>query len=409
MSLRAGEILVGLDIGTTKICAVVGEVTEEGGIDIIAVGQSPSDGLRGGVVINIEKTVASIRHAVDEAEKMATMEILDVVAGVAGSHISSFNNRGQVPVRNRNEISQIDVDRVLDYAATVKLPEDQEIIHVLPQQFTVDDQEGIQNPLGMNGVRLEADVHIVTGQTMAIRNLVKCCQGAGLNVVDLVLEPLASAKAVLNADEREIGVGLLDIGGGTSDFAVFYDHCIQHTWVLPLGGNHMSADLASGLRTSISDAGLIKEKYGSALAAMEDGEDVVEVPSVGGGEPRKATREYIASILEPRAHEMMDLVRMEIDRMKLLDYLSGGIVLTGGASQLGHLASLAEDVFDLAVRVGRPRGVGGLAEAVSDPRYATGVGLILFAAGDNAHGRRNGGEGLIEKMFKGLRALFGRG
>ena len=409
MALKAGEILVGLDIGTTKICAVVGEITEEGGIDIIAVGQSPSDGLRGGVVINIEKTVNSIRRAIDEAEKMATMEIHEVVVGVAGSHIASFNNRGQVPVRNRNEICQADIDRVLDYAATVKLPEDQEIIHVLPQQFTVDEQEGIQDPLGMNGVRLEADVHIVTGQTMAIRNLVKCCEGADLVVAALVLEPLASAEAVLNADEREIVVGLLDIGGGTTDLAVFYDHCIQHTYVLPLGGNHMSADLASGLRTSISDASRIKEQYGSALAAMEAGEEVVEVPAVGGGSSRTATREYIASILEPRAHEMMDMVRVEIDRMKLWNYLSGGIVLTGGASQLKHLAQLAEDVFDLAVRVGRPRGVGGLAEAVSDPRYATGVGLVIFAARNNSHGRRNNANRLVEKMFKGLRSIFGRG
>jgi len=411
VTFRAGDTLVGLDVGSSKICAVVGEVTEDGGMDIIAVGKSESEGMRNGVVVNIEKTVNSISRAVDAAEKMADLKINEVVVGVTGSHIGSSNHHGQVPVRNPDEISQEDIDRVLEFAATVKITDGHQIIHVLPQEYTVDDQDGIQDPLGMAGIRLEVDVHIVTGQAMAIRNLTRCCEGAGLTVATLpVLSPIASAEAVLDDDEREIGVGVIDMGGGTSEFVVYHDNCIKHSFVLPVGGNHISADLAGGLRTSIADANRIKEKYGSAITGVDNGDELVEVPSVGGGEPRTATREYIASIIEPRATEILNMIGKEIDSRNLWPELSG-IVLTGGAAQLENLSVLAADIFDTAVRVASPRSVGGL-EAVKDPRYATGVGLVLFAARNPEavlRPRTAGVAGMMGSLFRRVRMLFGRG
>ena len=409
---RAGDTLVGLDVGSSKVCVVVGEITEEGGVDVIAVGKSQSEGMRNGAVVNIDRAVRSIRRAVDAAEKMADVKIDEVIVGVTGSHIKSSGNHGQLPVPNPDEITQEDIDRVLEFASTVKISDGHQTIHVLPQEYTVDDQDGIQDPLGMAGIRLEVDVHIVTGQAMAIRNLVRCCEGAGLSVVSMpVLAPIASAEAVLNDDERKIGVAVLDMGGGTSEFVAYHDNCIKHSFVLPMGGNLISSDLASGLRTSISEAERIKEEYGSAMTGLADGDGLVEVPAVGGGETRTATREYIASIIEPRATEILNMIGKEIDRKGLWPEISG-IVLTGGAARLDNLAALAEDIFDTAVRVAGPVGVGGLVDAVSDPRYATGVGLILFAARKPEavlRPRPAGVAGMMDRFFRRVRMLFGQG
>lgn len=371
-----GEIIVGLDIGTTKICAVVGEV-QDGKVDIIGIGRHPSVGLRRGVVVNIESTVKSIREAVDEAERMAGCDISSVYVGIAGSHIKGFNSHGLIAIKQR-EIRQDDIDRVIDAARAVPFPPDQEIIHVLPQEFIVDDQKDIQDPLGMSGVRLEADVHIVTGSISSVQNIVKCCNKAGLAVADVVLEPLASANAVLTDEEMELGVGLLDIGGGTSDLAVFSDGTIKHTFVLGLGGHNLTNDLSVGLRTPLKEAERLKEAYGCALASMIDKDQIVEVPSVGGRKSRKLSRKVMGEILEPRVDEMLTLINQELIESKYKEMANSGIVLTGGTSLLAHIDDLAEQIFDLPVRIGYPYNVGGVADVVSTPQWSTGVGLVFY-------------------------------
>ncbi|HSR36067.1 MAG TPA: cell division protein FtsA, partial [Desulfurivibrionaceae bacterium] len=329
-SSERGELIVGLDIGTTKICAVVGEI-HEGRVDIIGIGRHPSVGLRRGVVVNIESTVDSIRQAVEEAERMAGCEIGTVYVGIAGSHIKGFNSHGLIAIKHP-EIRQDDIDRVVDAARAVPIPPDQEIIHVLPQEFMVDGQPDIQDPIGMTGVRLEADVHIVTGSVTAVHNIIKCCNRAGLEVADVVLEPLASAEAVLTKEEMELGVGLLDIGGGTSDLAVFSDGTIKHTFVLGLGGHNLTNDLSVGLRTPVKEAERLKEEYGCALASMIDKDQIIEVPSVGGRKSRKLSRRVMGEILEPRVEEMLTLINQELSESHFKDVANSGMVLTGGTS-----------------------------------------------------------------------------
>jgi len=363
---KGGEIVVGLDIGTTKICAIVGELTENG-IDIIGIGSHPSKGLRKGVVVNIEATVASIRRAVEEAELMAGCEITTVYTGIAGGHIKGFNSQGIVAVKDK-EVREADI------------PMDREVIHVLPQEFIIDDQGGIKEPLGMAGVRLEAKVHIVTGAVSSAQNIVKCANRTGLNVADIVLQPLASSEAVLGEDEKELGVCLVDIGGGTTDIAIFSGGSIAHTAVIALGGNNLTSDIAIGLRTPAHEAERIKQRYGCALASMVDKDETIEVPSVGGRQPRIIGRQILCEILEPRVEEIFQLVHREIQKCGFEDLLASGVVITGGSTLLAGMPELAEEVLGLPVRRGMPRGIGGLVDVVKSPMYATGVGLVVYGA-----------------------------
>jgi len=373
---RKDDLIVGLDIGTTKICAVVAE-RNESGVDIVGIGTHPSRGLRKGVVVDIDSTVDSIKHAVEEAELMADCEITSVYAGIAGGHIRAFNSHGVVAVKER-EVREGDVKRVIDAAKAVAIPMDREVIHVIPQEFIIDDQDGIREPLGMSGVRLEAKIHIVTAAVTSAQNIVKCCNKAGLNVIDIVLEPLASAQAVLATDERELGVCMIDIGGGTTDIAVFADGSIKGTAVLGLGGYHLSNDIAVGLRTPFEEAERIKKKFGVASARYLPGDDVITVPSVGGRRPREVSRKILCEIIEPRVEEILSLAHQEIVKAGLEDRIPSGLVLTGGASALTGLNELAEEIFEAPVRQGTPSHVGGLQDVVRSPMYATGVGLVLF-------------------------------
>ena len=373
-----GEIIVGLDIGTTKICAIVGELTDDG-IDIIGIGSHPSKGLRKGVVVNIESTVASIRRAIEEAEAMAGTEITHVYTGIAGGHIKGFGSRGVVALKDK-EVREQDVARVIDQAKTVNIPVDREVIHVLPQEFIVDDQGGIKEPLGMAGVRLEAKVHIVTGAVASAQNIVKCANKTGLNVADIVLQPLASAEAVLTDEEKELGVCLVDIGGGTTDIAIFAGGAIVHTAVIALGGNNLTNDIAVGLRTPAHEAERIKQKYGCSLSSMVDKQDMIEVPSVGGREPRVMGRQILCEILEPRVEEIFQLVQREVERNGFNEVLTSGVVITGGTTLLPGMSELAEEILGVPVRKGAPRGIGGLVDVVKSPIYATGVGLVVYGA-----------------------------
>ncbi len=373
---RNNELIVGLDIGTTKICAIVAEETETG-IDVVGIGTHPSTGLRKGVVIDIDATVASIKHAVEEAELMADCEITSVYAGIAGGHIRAFNSHGVVAVKDR-EVHEIDVKRVIDAAKAVAIPMDREVIHVIPQEFIIDDQDGIREPLGMSGVRLEAKIHIVTAAVTSAQNIVKCCNKAGLNVIDIVLEPLASAEAVLSSDERDLGVCMVDIGGGTTDIAVFSDGSIKQTSVLGLGGYHLSNDIAVGLRTPFDEAERIKKKFGIAAARYLPGDDIITVPSVGGRRPREVSRKILCEIIEPRVEEVLTLAHQELVRSGLENRIPSGIVLTGGASALAGLPELAEEIFEAPVRLGLPSHIGGLQDVVRSPMYSTGVGLVLY-------------------------------
>jgi len=375
---QRGELIVGLDVGTTKICAVIGEVFE-GRIDIIGIGTHPSIGLKKGVVVNIESTVHSIRMAVDQAEEMAGCEINTVCVGIAGSHIKGFNSPGIVGIKNR-EIRQDDIDRVIDAARAVNLSQNQQIIHVLPQEFMVDDHTGIQDPLGMTGVRLVTNVHIVTGDTTSIHNLVMCCNRAGLEVADIVLESLASANAVLSREEMDLGVGLLDIGGGTSDLAIFSGGTIKHTYELGLGGNNLTNDLSVGLRTPFQEAERLKNRYGSALTSMIDGDNVIEVPTVGDRKPRKVKQKIMGEILEPRIEEMLIILNQEMIDSTYKDRLNAGVVICGGTALLEYIVDLAEQIFDLPVRIGYPREIHEAPESINSPQNATGVGLVIYAS-----------------------------
>ncbi len=395
-----GDLVVGLDIGTTKICCVVGEVFADG-VDIIGVGTMPSLGMRKGVVVNIESTVASIKKAVTMAEDIAGCTLEAVYVGIAGNHIKGFNSPGILAINGR-EIGQDDIQEVISAARTVKISENQRVIHVLPQEYMVDDHTGIQNPLGMTGVRLVTNVHIVTADIGAVHNLVTCCNKAGLEVADLVLESIASAKSVLAQDEMELGVVLVDIGGGTTDIAVFYEGTIRHTCELGLGGHNLTNDLSVGLRTPLAEAERLKEDFGSALSSAIKPNHVVDVPSVGDREPRRVTQKVLVDIIEARMIEILELVDRELVASGQKNRVNAGVVLTGGTSLLANLVDLAEQIFDLPVRIGYPTGVRGRIEDVYTPRCTTGVGLVLYGREhqQTAHGRDGGMMVKMKGWFK---------
>ena len=372
------EIIVGLDIGTTKICAVVAELSDNN-VNIIGIGTHPSVGLRKGVVVNIETTVESINRAVREAEMMAGCEISSVYAGIAGGHITGFNSNGIIAIKG-DEITQADVDRVIEAARAVAIPMDREVIHVLPQEFIVDGEAGIYNPVGMAGVRLEVRIHIVTGAVTSAQNIIKCGHKAGLDICDIILEPIASSEAVMTKEEKEIGTGIIDIGGGTTDLAIFSGNNIKHTFVLSLGGNNMTNDISVGLRTPMAEAEKIKLKYGTCVADKVKNEETLEISDISGRGARKLPRQILAEILEPRVEEIFTLMKREIYRARMKDYVASGIILTGGASLLDGIPEIAESVFELPVRLGTPQGISGLVDVVNSPMYATGVGLVLYGA-----------------------------
>jgi cell division protein FtsA len=372
------NLLVGLDIGTSKVVAIVGEIKSDGALEIIGIGSHPSRGLKKGVVVNIESTVQSIQRAVEEAELMAGCEIHSVYAGIAGSHVRSLNSHGIVAIKDK-EVLQGDVERVIDAAKAVAIPADQKILHVLPQEYIIDAQEGIRDPIGMSGVRLEAKVHIVTGADSAAQNIVKCVQRCGLSVDDIVLEQLASSYAVLTEDEKDLGVCMVDIGGGTTDIAVFGGGAIRHTAVIPIAGDQITNDIAVSMRTPTQYAEDIKIKYACALSQLANPDETIEVPSVGDRPPRRLARQTLAEIVEPRYEELFSLIRDELRRAGLEEQVATGIVLTGGSAKMEGAIELAEEVFHMPVRLGVPQYVSGLAEVVSNPIHATGVGLLLYA------------------------------
>jgi cell division protein FtsA len=372
------EFIVGLDIGTTKICAIVGQITETG-IDIVGFGSRPSTGMRKGAVINIDSTVEGISRAVEEAELMAGCNITSAYVGVAGNHVRSFNSSGVVSVKNK-EIDRADVARVIDAAKAIALPGDRQVIHVIPQDFIIDEQDGIKEPVGMSGTRLEGKIHIVTASSSSIQNLIKCTHKAGVATTELVLEPIASAEAVLSDDEKELGVALVDIGGGTSDICVFVGGALVHTGVINIGGNHITNDIAVGLRTPQNEAEKIKIRHGHCIKEMITPEETIEVPSVGGRQPRIVPRKLLAEIIEPRIEEIFQLIKAEIDKTGYTDLIGSGVVLTGGCSLLEGIPELAEMVFEVPVKRGYPFGIGGLRDIVNSPRHATGVGLLKHAA-----------------------------
>ena len=399
------HVIVGLDIGTTKICAVVAQVTPDEGVNIIGVGSSPSRGLRKGIVVNIDSTVESIKKAVSDAELMAAIHIDSVYIGIAGRHIASQTVKGVVALK-RNEVFRGDVLRAVETAKTsAVVPPDRQVLHVLPREFIVDDQEGIQEPIGISGARLEVDVHIVTGAVSPAKNLMKCVNRADLDVVGIVLQPLASSEAVLTDEEKGLGIAMVDLGGGTTDLAIFSDGTICHSAVLPVGGQHITTDLQIGLRTSLADAEKIKVRYGSALVSMVKETEVVEVPSVGGRPPHPMSRREIAEIIQPRVEEIFELVLKEIHRSGYEGKLAAGVVITGGTSMLEGMPDAAELVLDLPGRRGVPYNVGGLLDIVRNPMFSTGVGLILQAYRTDHEFEFVGGSG---KARSGLGGVFGR-
>ncbi len=381
------NLIVGLDIGTSKVVAIVGEVNAEGVIEIIGMGSHPSRGLRRGVVVNIETTVQSIQRAVEEAELMAGCHIRSVYAGIAGSHIKSLNSHGIVAIRDK-EVRQADMERVIDAARAVAIPADQKILHVLPQEYIIDGQEGIREPVGMFGVRLEARVHMVTGSVSAAQNIIKCVRRCGLEVDDVILEQLASSAAVLTEDEKNLGVVLIDIGGGTTDIAVFTEGSIRHTAVIPIAGDQVTKDISVALRTPTQYAEEIKIKYGCALRELAKAGEMIEVPGVGERGARRLSRHTLAEVIEPRYEELLTLVQAELRRSGFEDLVAAGMVMTGGSAKAEGLAELAEEVFHMPVRIGVPRYVAGLADVVRNPIHATGVGLLLFGHQQQRSGNR---------------------
>ena len=370
-------MMVGLDIGTSKVTAIVGEINEDNELEIVGIGTHPSRGLKKGVVVNIESTVQSIQRSVEEAELMAGCQIHSVYAGIAGSHIRSMNSHGIVAIKDR-EVSRSDVERVIDAARAVAIPADQRVLHVMPQEFVIDQQEGIREPVGMSGVRLEAKVHLVTGAVSAAQNIIKCVRRCGLEVDDIILEQLASSHSVLTEDEKELGICLVDIGGGTTDVAVFTDGAIKHTAVIPIAGDQVTNDIAVAMRTPTQYAEEIKIKYACALRQLANPDDTIEVPSVGDREPRRLSRQTLAEVVEPRYEELLTLVHAELRRSGFEDLVAAGVVLTGGSSKMEGVVDLAEEVFHMPVRLGVPQYVTGLVDVVRNPIHATGVGLLLF-------------------------------
>ena len=371
------NMIVGLDIGTSKVVAIVGEIVDDGSLNIIGIGSHRSRGLKKGTVVNIESTVESIQHAIAEAEMMAGCQIHSVYAGIAGSHIRSMNSHGIVAIRD-GEVARADIERVIDAAQAVAIPADQKVLHILPQEYLIDAQEGVKEPLGMSGVRLEAKVHLVTCAINAVQNIEKCIKRCNLAVDEIILEQLASAYSVLTEDEKELGVCLVDIGGGTSDIAIFTEGSIRHTGVIPIAGDQVTNDIAMALRTPTDDADEIKVKYACALTQLANGADSIKVPSVGDRPPRELSRQALAEVVEPRYVELFTLVQQELQRSGFQDMLAAGIVLTGGTSKMEGVVDLAEEIFHAPVRIGAPHNVAGLADIVRNPIYSTGVGLLLY-------------------------------
>ena len=395
------NLLVGLDIGTSKVVAIVGKITSDRRVEIVGIGSHPSRGLKKGVVVNIESTVQSIQRAIEEAELMAGCQIHSVYAGIAGSHIRSLNSHGIVAIRDK-EVTQGDVDRVIDAARAVAIPADQKILHVLPQEFVIDNQEGIREPVGMAGVRLEAKVHLVTGAVSAAQNIIKCVRRCGLDVEDIILEQLASSYAVLTEDEKDLGVCMVDIGGGTTDIAIFTEGSIRHTAVIPIAGDQVTNDIAVALRTPTQYAEEIKIKYACALTQLASPDESIEVPSVGDRPPRRLARQTLAEVVEPRYEELLGLIQAELRRSGFEDLCAAGVVLTGGSSKMEGAIELAEEIFHMPVRLGVPQHVAGLVDVVRNPIYSTGVGLLLY-------GLRHGNERRGDARFNaGARGVWAR-
>ncbi|MFO1318539.1 MAG: cell division protein FtsA [Burkholderiales bacterium] len=402
----ARNLMVALDIGTSKIVAIVAEAKPDGGLEVVGMGSHPSRGLKKGVVVNIESTVTAIQRALEEAELMADCKIKDVYTGIAGSHIKSFNSHGMVAIKDR-EVSQLDVDRVIETAKAVNIPTDQQILHVLNQEFVIDGQEDVREPLGMAGVRLEVKVHIVTGAVSAAQNILKCVRRCGLEVRDLILQPLASAMATLSEDEKDLGVAIVDIGGGTTDIAVFTQGAIRHTAVIPIAGDQITNDIAMALRTPTKDAEEIKRRYGCALRQLANPSEMIEVPGVGDRGARLMSRQTLAEVIEPRVEELYSLVQAELRRSGYEDLLSSGIVITGGSAGMQGMVELGEEVFHMPVRLGVPNYLGPLAEVVRGPRYSTGVGLLM-AAHEQQQRRElvKLSSGSVQQVFARMREWF---
>lgn len=398
------DLIVGLDIGTSKVVAIVAAVGADDSVEIVGLGSHPSRGLKKGVVVNIESTVQSIQRAIEEAELMAGCQIHSVYAGIAGSHIRSFNSHGIVPIRN-SEVTAEDVDRVIDAARAVAVPADQKILHVLPQEFVIDGQEGIREPVGMSGVRLEARVHLVTGAVSAAQNIIKCVRRCGLEVDDIILEQLASSYAVLTDDEKDLGVCLVDIGGGTTDLVLFTEGSIRHTAVIPIAGDQVTNDIAVALRTPTQFAEEIKIQYACALTQLASPEETIEVPSVGDRPARRLARHTLAEVVEPRYEELLTLVRAELQRSGYEELLAAGVVLTGGSARMEGVIELAEEVFHMPVRLGVPMRIKGLTEVVRNPIYSTSVGLVHFGVqhrgGRRGEMRLSGGMRNVWERMKG--------
>jgi len=406
------KMIVGLDIGTSKVVAIVGAITPEGQLEIVGIGSHRSNGLKKGVVVNIESTVLSIQRAIEEAELMAGCQIHSVYAGIAGSHIRSLNSHGIVAIRDREVFAQ-DLERVIDAAQAVAIPADQKILHILPQEFLIDDQDGVKEPLGMSGVRLEAKVHLVTCAVNAAQNIEKCIRRCGLEVEDIILEQLASSYSVLTDDEKELGVCVVDIGGGTTDIAIFKDGAIRHTGVIPIAGDQVTNDIAMALRTPTPNAEEIKIKYACALAKLTSPDETIKVPSVGDRQPRDLSRQALAEVVEPRYDELFTLVQSELRRSGYEDLIAAGIVLTGGTSKMEGVVELAEEIFHMPVRLGAPQHVRGLSDIVNNPIYSTGVGLLIYAmkqqhqdASRSVHHNKENPGSLFSKLKKLFQSSF---
>jgi len=400
------HIIVGLDIGTTKICALAAEADSGEPLNIVGFGQAPSEGINKGVVVNIEKTVRSIQRAVRECELMSGTQIKTVFAGIAGQHIRGINSHGMVTVQHNRTVTEEDIRRVIEAAQAITIPNDREVLHILPQEFIVDDQDAVQNPLGMTGIRLEVNVHIVTCAATHGQNIVKCCNLAGLDVLDIVLEPMASAQAVLSQDERELGVVLVDIGGGTADIAIYSSGSIVHTSVLPVGGNHLTRDIALGLSTPLEEAESLKHKHGVAQVKLVGTDETIQVPSVGGRKSRTLDKRLMAEVVEPRMREIFELVGRSLDESGYRNVIASGAVITGGTSMLPGADDLAQEILCLPVRVGFPENITGLNEMVNSPMYATGVGLLRYAlnsAGMSHSPALHAEQGLLNRMSRRMK------
>ena len=403
---RATEnLIVGLDIGTSKVVAVVAELGPDGRLEVVGIGSHDSRGLKKGVVVNIEATVAALQRALEEAELMADCKIQTVYTGIAGSHIKSFNSTGMVAIKDK-EVTAIDIERAIETARAMPIPTDQQVLHILPQEFVIDGQDGIREPLGMSGVRLEVKVHIVTGAVSSAQNIVKCVRRCGLEVADLILQPLASSMAVLSEDEKDLGVCLVDIGGGTTDIAVFTQGAIRHTAVIPIAGDQITNDIAMALRTPTPEAEEIKIRYGCALRQLADPNDMVEVPGLGDRGPRQMSRQTLADVIEPRVEELYSLVQQVLRQSGYEELLSSGIVLTGGSAVMRGMVELGEEIFHMPVRLGVPRYTGGLSDVVRNPRYATAVGLLLEGKAQTQRGMAARQTGSLRQTLSRMKDWF---